>query len=342
MLRKKFLTISILFIIIIMAAIFIYYNISLMPMEDTSQGKTITIIIPNGANSSQIGSILEDNKLIRNKTVFRIYSKLNNLDSKYKAGTYEINNSMDIKAISEMLLQGKGFTEVIRFTIPEGYEIRMIIDKLVELGLGQREKYEELLNEADFDFSFIEGIEREEGKLEGYLFPDTYEVYKGSSEKEIINKMLKRFDDVFNDEYIKRSKELNMSVDEVVTLASIIEREAKIDEDRKMISSAFHNRLKNNMYLQSCATVQYVLKERKENLLYKDLEIQSPYNTYKNPGLPPGPIASPGLKSIEAALYPENTEYLYFFAKDDGSHVFSKTFKEHLQLQNKYKSGLLD
>jgi len=133
-----------------------------------------------------------------------------------------------------------------------------------------------------------------------------------------------------------------MTIDEVVTLASIIEREAKTDEDRKLISSAFHNRLKNNMFLQSCATIQYILKERKEVLLYKDLEVQSPYNTYKNPGLPPGPIASPGLKSIEAALYPADTDYLYFFAKKDGTHVFSRTFKEHIQLQNKYKSGLLE
>lgn len=342
MFRKKLLTISFLLLIIIIAAVFMYYNNSLKPVADSSQSETIKITIPNGVNSSQIGAILEENNLVRSKTVFRIYSKLNNLDSKYKAGIYVINNSLDVKAISEILLQGKGFSEVIRFTIPEGYEIRMIIDKLVELSLGSREKYEELLKEADFDYSFIDGITRTEGKLEGYLFPDTYEVYKNSSEKEILDKMLKRFDEVFTDEYKKRAQELHMSIDEVITLASIIEREAKIDEDRKIISSAFHNRLKNNMFLQSCATIQYILKERKEVLLYKDLEIESPYNTYKNPGLPPGPIASPGLKSIEAALYPADTEYLYFFAKDDGSHVFSKTFKEHLQLQNKYKNGSLN
>jgi len=149
--------------------------------------------------------------------------------------------------------------------------------------------------------------------------------------------MLSRFDTIFNDEYKKRAEELKMSIDEVITLASIIEREAKLEKDRKIISSVFHNRLKNKMLLQSCATIQYILKERKEVLLYKDLEVKSPYNTYKNPGLPPGPIASPGLKSIEAALYPDDTDYLYFFALNDGSHVFSKTFKEHIQAQNKYK-----
>lgn len=333
----KKLTILFSFILIIIAAAgFIYYNLSLKPVK-AEAGNIITVTIPSGANSNKIGAILEENHLIRNKTMFKLYSKINGLDNKYKAGTYDISSSMDVKAISEILRNGKGFAETIKFTIPEGYEVRMIIDKLVELGLGERTKYEDLMKNADFDYSFVKEIKREEGKLEGYLFPDTYEVYKGSGEKEIIKKMLSRFDAIFNDEYKKRAEELNMSIDEVITLSSIIEREAKLEKDRKIISSVFHNRLKNKMLLQSCATIQYILKERKEVLLYKDLEVKSPYNTYKNQGLPPGPIASPGLKSIEAALYPDDTDYLYFFALDDGSHVFSKTFKEHIQAQNKYK-----
>lgn len=333
----KRLTRLILFISLIIAAGFIYYSLSLRPVEGSDGGSIITVTIPNGANSSKIGHILEEKNIIKNNTVFRIYSKINKLDSKYKAGTYEINNSLDVKAISEILQHGKGFADVVKFTIPEGYEIRMIVDKLVELGLGDREKFNQLLNEADFDYDFIKVIDRGEAKLEGYLFPDTYEVYKGADERYIIDKMLNRFNEIFSEEFKSRAAELNMSVDEVITLASIIEREAKVEKDRKIISSVFYNRLKNNMMLQSCATVQYILKERREVLLYKDLEIKSPYNTYKNTGLPPGPIASPGLKSIEAALYPDDTDYLYFFAKDDGSHVFSKTFKEHLQAQNKLK-----
>jgi len=333
----KRLTIFFSFILLILAAGFMYYNLSLKPVKDMKNEKTIRITIPNGANSKKIAEILKQNKVIKNSMTFRIYSKTNSLDSKYKAGTYEFKNSMDVKVISEILQHGKGFVEIVKFTIPEGYEIRMIIDRLVELGLGDREKLNTLINEANFDYDFLKQIDRKEGKLEGYLFPDTYEVYKSTGEQEIINKMLNRFNVIFNDEFKKRAAELNMSIDDVVTLASIIEREAKIEKDRKIISSAFHNRLKNNMLLQSCATVQYVLKERKEILLFKDLEVKSPYNTYKNPGLPPGPIASPGLKSIEAALYPDDTDYLYFFAIDDGSHVFTKTFKEHIQAQNKYK-----
>lgn len=333
----KKLTIFFSFIlIVIVAGSMYYYNLSLKPVK-AEEGNIITVTIPSGANSNKIGAILEEKHLIRNKTMFKLYSKINGLDSKYKAGTYDISSSMDVKAISEILRNGKGFAETVKFTIPEGYEVRMIIDRLVELGLGEREKYEDLMKKADFDYSFIKPIKREEGKLEGYLFPDTYEVYKSSDEKEIIKKMLSRFDTIFNDEYKKRAEELKMSIDEVITLASIIEREAKLEKDRKIISSVFHNRLKNKMLLQSCATIQYILKERKEVLLYKDLEVKSPYNTYKNPGLPPGPIASPGLKSIEAALYPDDTDYLYFFALNDGSHVFSKTFKEHIQAQNKYK-----
>ena len=188
-----------------------------------------------------------------------------------------------------------------------------------------------------YDYDFISQIPDREKKLEGYLFPDTYEIYKETSAEAIVDKLLSRFNNIFTKEYKNRAKELNMTIDQVVTLASIIEREAKLDSERKTISAVFHNRLKKKMLLQSCATVQYILKEQKEELTYKDLEIESPYNTYKHIGLPPGPIASPGLKAIEAALYPENTDYLYFFTKDDSSHVFSRTYNEHISAQNKFK-----
>ena len=147
----------------------------------------------------------------------------------------------------------------------------MIVDKLVELGLGDRDKIYEAINNHYFDYDFLTDVSRAEERLEGYLFPDTYEVYKNISEEEIIDKMLERFDQIFNEDFKARASELNMSVNEIVTLASIIEREAKVDEERKIVSSVFHNRLNINMMLRSCATVQYVLKERKEVLLYKDL-----------------------------------------------------------------------
>ncbi len=333
--KKRFVLPIIVIVFIISAALFQYNNMK--PKSNAESKEIIRIEIPVGSNVHSIANLLEQKGVIKSSFAFRLYSKVNDLEDKYKAGIYDLDNSKDIKEIASMLQYGKGFVEIVKFTIPEGFEVRMIVDKLVESGLGDEDKFYEIINDHPFDYDFLQNISRKEERLEGYLFPDTYEVYKNTSEQEIINKMLERFDHIFNEEYKKRVSELNMTVDEVITLASIIEREAKVDEERKIISSVFHNRLKKKMLLQSCATVQYVLKERKEVLLYKDLEVNSPYNTYKNPGLTPGPIASPGLKSIEAALYPDETDYLYFVAKNDGTHVFTKTFKEHIEAQNKLK-----
>lgn len=338
LMKKKF-TLLFIIIIFICSIILFQYNNNLKPLKSEEKKEIIRIEIPVGSSVEGIARLLEQKGVIKSSFAFSLYSKLNHIEDKYKAGIYDIDNSKAIKEIASELQHGKGFQEIIRFTIPEGFEVRMIVDKLVELGLGDRDKFYDVINNHYFDYDFLADISREEERLEGYLFPDTYEVYKNTSEEEIIDKMLERFNQIFNEEFKARASELNMSINEVVTLASIIEREAKVDEERKIVSSVFHNRLNINMMLRSCATVQYVLKERKEVLLYKDLEIQSPYNTYLNPGLPPGPIASPGLKSIEAALYPDDTDYLFFVAKNDGTHIFTKTFKEHLEAQNKLKSN---
>jgi UPF0755 protein len=242
-----------------------------------------------------------------------------------------------VSEIVEVIVSGKALIDTVKFTIPEGYNLNQIAEKLNSLGVVSPESIQAALKVESYKYDFIGQIPDREKKLEGYLFPDTYEIYKDTSAEAIIDKLLGRFNTVFTEEYRNRAKELNMTIDQVITLASIIEREAKLDTERKTISAVFHNRLKKNMMLQSCATVQYLFKEQKEILTYKDLEIESPYNTYKHTGLPPGPIASPGLKSIEAALYPENVDYLYFVANDDGSHVFTKTYSEHLEAQNKMK-----
>ncbi len=312
-----------------------YYTNNLKAATSDTDAITKTIEIPKGSNIKHISKILKDEKLIRNNDVFTLYCKINKIDGKLKAGKYKINSSQSVPQIIEKLVLGKGDFDTRRFTIPEGYEIRQIIDKLEEEGLIDRDKFKKEVTEANFDFSFIADNKSVGYKLEGYLYPDTYEIFKGDSERRIIEIMLQRFNKVFNEEYRQRAKELNMSINDVITLASIIEREARLDSDRKIISGVFYNRIKKQMMLQSCATVQYILKERKEVLLYKDLEIESPYNTYKYQGLPPGPIASPGFKSIEAALYPDQVDYLYFVANKDGSHVFTKTYKEHLNAQNK-------
>jgi UPF0755 protein len=244
---------------------------------------------------------------------------------------------MSVEQIVNKLAAGNAEVNSKRFTIPEGFELRQIAERLESEGLVNKDEFYAAIDKSKFDYAFVKDIPNRDNKLEGYLFPDTYDVFKNATEEEIINKMLNRFDQVFTEEYRQRAKELNMSYDQVITLASIIEREAKLDKERKIISAVFHNRLKKNIKLQSCATVQYLLKEQKEVLTYKDLEVDSPYNTYKYAGLPKGPIASPGAKSIEAALYPDKVDYLYFVANKDGSHIFTKTYQEHLNAQNKIR-----
>jgi UPF0755 protein len=187
-------------------------------------------------------------------------------------------------------------------------------------------------------------LPKREFKLEGYLFPDTYIFDIKAGEKTIINRMLARFDEIFKPEYIEKAKNLGMSIDQVVILASIIEREAKESYERKTISGIFHNRLKskdpNLKKLQSCATIQYILLNRdgivKEKITDEDTKIKHPYNTYQIEGLPPGPICAPGKDSIEAALSPEETDFYYFVAKGDGTHEFSRTLKEHQAATRKY------
>lgn len=328
----------IIFIIIIIISIF-QYNNDLKPKSKEKNKEVIRIELPLGSSVESISKQLEQKGVIKSGLAFRIYSKLEGLEDKYKAGIYYLDSGMDIEEITNLIQHGKGFKEIVKFTIPEGYEVRMIVDRLVEFGLGEKDRFFDVINNYPFDYDFLQNISNNTVPLEGYLFPDTYEVYKEAKEEEIIEKMLERFDNIFIDDYKKRASELNMSVNEIVTLASIIEREAKADEERKVVSSVFHNRLNINMMLRSCATVQYVLKERKEVLLYKDLEVESPYNTYKNLGLPPGPIASPGIKSIEAALYPDDTDYLYFVANKDGTHFFSKTLNEHLEAQKRINNN---
>ncbi len=310
-----------------------YYYQSIGPVN-VQNGETIVVEIPKGASTLKIARILKENHLIKNDLSFRILSKLSKAEGKMQAGRYQMNTKMNATEIIDNLIEGSVLRDATKFTVPEGFELRQIADRLESLGLINRDKFMELANHGDFNYKFLQGIPKGENRLEGFLFPDTYEIAKGTTEEEILTKMLTRFDTVFTDAYYQRTKELNMTIQEVLTLASIIEREAQLEKERPIISSIFHNRLNKGMLLQSCATVQYVLGERKVNLSLKDIDINSPYNTYKNIGLPPAPIASPGKASLEAALYPSKTDYYYFVVKSDGEHFFSKTYAEHLRAKN--------
>ncbi len=329
---------SLIMILIIMGVFFVknYYEDQMEPLAKTNV-KEINIEIPMGSSIIKIANILEENKLIKNELLFRINAKILGMDSNLKAGNYVLNNGMTPEEILQALQEGSIPKDTVKFTIPEGFELKEIAERLSNQGLVDKDRFDELVsNPLNFTdkFPFLSEL-TSDLNLEGYLYPDTYEIFVGSTEEEIIEKMLERFEEIYTPSIIEKADKLGMSLNEVITLASIIEREGMIDDERPLISAVFHNRIEKNMLLQSCATVQYLLGERKERLTFKDLEIDSQYNTYIYNGLPPGPIASPGRKSIEAAVNPADVDYFFFVANGDGSHTFSITYEEHMNAKNR-------
>lgn len=299
---------------------------------DPESTEEVVVKIPSGSTTTSIGEILYENGLIQNVNAFKAKVRLMEMDGKMQAGDYKLSPSMDVESIVKKITSGDVFVETFTVTIPEGYEVRQIVDRLESMGAINREVFLNLLLEYPFEYGFLDGVDRS-NRLEGFLFPDTYEFKSGVDELTIITRMLDRFDRVFEDAYYEQSQVLGMSIEEVVTLASLIEREAMLEEEFKLVSSVFHNRLERGQKLESCATVQYILQERKPVLSFADTEIESPFNTYLIAGLPPAPIASPGKLALEAALYPEETNYLFFVTKEsnDGSHYFNETYDQHLR-----------
>lgn len=296
------------------------------------RGSEVMISIPKGATVGEIAEILKEERVIRSSLLFKIQARLSKDGYIFQQGGHLIGKGMSYHGITKELCSVPDVSEdeTIMVLIPEGYEAAQIAETLEKRGLVDKERFLDLLEKGDFEFDFISDIDRKENRLEGYLFPATYEIGLWETEWDIINKMLKAFETYVVPVY--NEADTKYSLDEVVTFASIVEREAANDSERGKVASVFHNRLDINMALGSCATVQYIIKERKDVLSNADTKIKSPYNTYINTGLPIGPIASPGVNSIKAVLYPEETDYLYFAARADGSeNVFSKTHNEHLE-----------
>ncbi len=291
----------------------------------------LSVRIEKGSTVGQIARELKDAGLIEYRWAFVLFAKVTGNADSFQYGTYVLNTDMDYLELVTNLQKTASFRATVTVMIPEGAELREIIATLDEKNVCSAEELWDAVENHPFDYDFLQNLPERENRLEGYLFPDTYEFFEQSDAVTVLTKFLDNFEVKFSQELRDRAQEIGMSIDEVVTLASIIEREAASDEDRATVSSVFHNRLNSTQYplLQSCATVQYVLQERKSVLTYDDIKIDSPYNTYLYEGLPIGPIASPGLASIKAALYPETTDYYFFVVSADGTHIFSKTLAEH-------------
>ncbi len=316
----------------IFAGIYLFFDISSFikaPFRPDAPEKTITIL--PGQKLKAIADHLKAENIISSGIYFAVYAKFKKSGKKLQAGEYLLSASKSPEEILDMFIKGK--VKLYRITLPEGLSIREMAALIEKENLCDREKFMALCHTP----ALIKKLGIQANSLEGYLFPDTYFFSKQNTCEDIITAMAGRFKSVFKEEWQVRAKELGFSVHEILTLASIIEKETGNAAERPMISSVFHNRLKKNMRLESDPTVIYGIEGFDGNIKKIHLQTVTAYNTYQIPGLPPGPIANPGALSLYAALYPAKTPYLFFVSKKDTTHLFSESFEEHNKAVKKYQ-----
>ncbi len=309
---------------------FYFLHTALTPADPDGVRQAAVVEIPQGATAAGIGEILETKGLIRSALAFRILVRFGGQEGAIRAGHYTLSASENPVRILDHLV--KGDTLQRRVTFPEGLTLAEVAEILERHEVCPAQEFLELARTRgrDFDPGFPEN-------LEGYLFPDTYDLPWECSATEVLRIMTSRFQEVFNPLF---SEKAPLGRIETVILASLVEREAQVHSERPVIAGVYLNRLAEGMLLQCDATVQYALGRQKAILTHRDLEIESPYNTYRHPGLPPGPICNPGRAALEAAIRPERTEYLFYVRNDvkgDGSHVFSRNYTEHQQSIDRYQ-----
>jgi len=309
--------------------IIIIFGTSILSVNNREVNSSV-ITIEKGMSLNSVSNLLLENEIIVNQNIFKLKVITRGLASKIPTGRFLIDGKIS-DAILIDLIFNKGPIK-LKLTIPEGSQSKNLFKDI-----------NTLLN-TDYDFNkyfnsteILEQYKVDASSLEGYLYPDTYYLYHDSSPEEIIDILLSEFWKKFDENLQDRANQLGFSVHEVVTLASIIEGEAMLDSERSTISSVYHNRLKINMKLQADPTIQYIIPGPPKTLSNRDLRIKSDYNTYQNYGLPPGPINNPGIASIKAALYPEDTNFLFFVAQGDGSHAFTTNEKDHEEAKRMYK-----
>ncbi|MFH1207344.1 MAG: endolytic transglycosylase MltG [Patescibacteria group bacterium] len=339
MMQKFFLfVLAVAFFAAVIGGLFLWNEVN-FPMSSTSQPATFTIAKGEGVND--IAVHLKSQGLIRNSLAFKVYAYFKRSQTKFTDGMYSVDKNMTIRDIFTLLVSNQTTPETT-ITLIEGWTAKDMAEYLAAQGIVSAENFIAAASVHDsrsiipnMTYAFL--ADRPAGAaLEGYLFPDTYRVFKTTTASQIVEKMLDNFGNKFTDQMKTDTANGNMSIYQIVTLASIIEKEVRTDADRKIAAGIFYDRMNQGVALQSDATVNYVTGKQALQPTADDLSVDSPYNTYKYTGLPPGPICNPSLASIMAAIYPEKTEYFYFLTKPDGTTVFSKTYEEHLQNKQKY------
>lgn len=329
--NKKISTLFTIFSLLFIFAILLYITLRIfIPQRWDVPKAEIEVKIKTGMTVRAIAQELETVKIIQNAQDFILAAKLLQETSNLKAGRYSISPRLSVYTILKIISEGKISNS--RIVIPEGltsYQIASILENKLEIDSS---KFVELVTNQNY----ISNFERNVNSLEGYLFPNTYYFPWGITEKEIIKIMVDEFWKNVTDSIQTEVAEKGWTLHQIITLASIIEGEAMIDSERVIVSAVYHNRLRRGILLQADPTIQYIIPDGPRRLLNKDLAIDSPYNTYRYIGLPPGPVNNPGIKSILAALRPADVDYIYFVAKGDGSHVFSRTLREHNEAKRKF------
>ena len=295
------------------------------------------LIINSESSLEDISKQLQGKSIIKSKDTFLLYTKLNRFSNNIKGGNFIVKPNTSYKELSLKLQSSQSDFTVV--TIPEGFSFYQIAERLEKNTSIKKEDFLGVRVSNLTTNSLVLNKTNIYYGLEGFLYPDTYYVPNGATEKEIANLMFDRFNSVFSDKYVDRAKELGLDINDVITIASLIEKEAANDSERRKIAGVIYNRIEKGIPLQIDASVIYAItkgESKMKKVLYDNLKVQDPYNTYVNKGLPPGPIASPGKPSIEAALYPEEHDYLYYVVNGSGGHVFSKTYEEHLNNVKKY------
>lgn len=329
---KRLLFLSIVLFIISVVCTFVFTDLWLYANKPASANSDeIVIHVKSGRPFNATTKLLHEAGLIQSPFRFNLIGRIKGYDKQLQAGEYLLSRSMSPLKILEKLVKGE--VKLYKLTIPEGYNIFQIAELVAEAGFAEKTDF--LKSATDAPFVREKGIQAE--TFEGYLFPDTYFFPRDVSVKKIIATMVDRFWSVFKPEWKKHGQTHGFTVHQAVTLASIIEKETGVPAERRLISSVFHNRLKKRMRLESDPTVIYAIKDFDGNLTRKHLATRTPYNTYRIRGLPAGPIANPGRESLEAAIYPADTPYIYFVSKKDKTHQFSTNLKDHNKAVRKYQ-----
>ena len=316
-------------ILFVMVVAFVIIPLAGSSSYTGERGVPVYFTVRPGMSVSEIGKELYERGIIDSEMKFWWTAKLNGFENKVKSGTFAMQTGMTPRDALEILVYGN--TVTIRFTIPEGFSVRDIAQRLDDEGLVKADAFISLAKTYR-PYPYVEEHENVRYAVEGFLFPDTYEINGQFDAARIMQMMAENFDRRLTKEMRDRAREMDLSIYELVTLASLVEKEAYHEEDRPIIAQIFLKRLRLGMPLQADPTVQYLLDAPKEDLLYRDTEIASPYNTYQNVGLPPGPIASPGTASLNAVLHPADTNYLYFVADRNGNNYYATNYADHLDL----------